>query len=600
MSTLFSAEKLPPVDYEYITSIDHYSRFIQTDLGYEWLSSKVWGVDIETSALHPTLGDIVTIQVAHTNAFAVVFDVHKIGHAALTGLLNPSFSRKKLVAHNAAFESMWFEHYGYTFRKPLFDTMLASQLYSCGHKHKHSLVALVSRYLGYTLPKDEQTSFKAGVELRTAQKEYAARDAAVLIDLRNILIPKLADAGLLEVAKIEFDAVPGVAEMTRMGVLYDWDKIESSLVSDLESAVHAAEETFWSSTTTLDRDLFGQQIRCNLASPKQAKELLERETNISLEGTGKDYLSLLDDPTGTLQRYLAISKLTKKAGMARDMKKYRNPNTDSVHSSFNQLRARTGRVSSSNPNMQQVPRGKEFREIVIARPGRKLVVADYSQIELRIIAELSDDPLMISTYRNDEDIHTRTGALCNNVTESEVTKNMRTAAKAINFGLSYGMGAPKLKMYARTNYGVDMSTSEAEQFVEAFFSSYTGIKDWHRRINPRNLPRVPIYSRTLSGRRRFLQESDRKLSTYANNPVQGTGADIQKYAIGLLFDRTRDMDCRLVLQVHDEIMIEVAEDQAEEAAHLLETTMIEAGERFLTKVPCKVEAAIGNSWAEAK
>ena len=249
-------------------------------------------------------------------------------------------------------------------------------------------------------------------------------------------------------------------------------------------------------------------------------------------------------------------------------------------------------MSCGSPNIQQIPRDLHFRACFAAPPGRKLVIADYSQIELRVAAQISGDGRMISAYQNGEDLHALTASLISNVPADSVTKVQRQAAKAVNFGLIFGMGAAGLQKYARQPYGVEMSLEQATGFRDSFFSAYPGIAAWHQRIKNAK----PTEERSLSGRK-FTFNQDSGAAGLYNTPVQGTAADIAKAALGILAKRTKGTSIRIIVVVHDEILLEAPEGEAGSAATMLKESMESAGNSILSDVPCMAEAKIADTWA---
>jgi len=271
--------------------------------------------------------------------------------------------------------------------------------------------------------------------------------------------------------------------------------------------------------------------------------------------------------------------------------------TGRIHTNFYPFLA-AGRYSSSDPNLQQIPRQKRYRLAFEAPPGRKIVVADYSQIELRLVAQISGDRLLMEVYRKGLDAHRQTASLVNEVALSEVSRDMRQSAKPVNFGLCYGMGAEKLVLYAMQAYGIALKLEDAERFRKRYFEGYSGVKEWHKRTL--NKGKQSGISRTLSGRIRYLEENAH--NEILNTPVQGSGADGLKAALPLVYERLKKYGGRakLVHMVHDEIVIE-SDDVPEELEALkvdLEEGMKEGMQPFLPSVPVVVEGAYGPSWAE--
>jgi DNA polymerase I len=268
--------------------------------------------------------------------------------------------------------------------------------------------------------------------------------------------------------------------------------------------------------------------------------------------------------------------------------------TGRLHPSYYQLGAYSGRFSCGNPNIQQIPRGKEFRDCFIPGNGCKLIIADYSQIELRVAAEIAQDNTMLEAYMQNMDLHALTASLIANKPIENISKQERQAAKAVNFGLIYAMGARGLQGYAKSVYGVDLSLKEAELFKSRFFNAYKGIAKWHDRMKRASGMRE---SRTLSGRRILFSEQP-GITALLNMPVQGTAADIVKRALGMLVPVTYRLGGSIVATVHDEILLEVPESAAEEASHELKRIMEAAGAYYLKKVPVVAETLIADSWAD--
>jgi DNA polymerase I len=243
--------------------------------------------------------------------------------------------------------------------------------------------------------------------------------------------------------------------------------------------------------------------------------------------------------------------------------------------------------------VQQIPRTVAFRRCFVAPPGSQLVIADYSQIELRVMAELSGDPRMLAAYQAGEDLHILTAALLLNKGMEQVTRAERQEAKAVNFGLLYAMGAEGLRTYAQHSYGVTLTADQAKAFHQGFFVAYAGVAQWQAQIRAA----MPLTeSRTLSGRRRQWAAPPRLAALY-NTPVQGGAADIIKHALGCLPQALHGTGAVLVGTIHDEILVEAPMDRATEVAQILKTTMEQAGQTYLSRVPVVADVRIASSWA---
>jgi DNA polymerase-1 len=546
----------------------------------EILAASVVGLDIETmgaNPLNPFASEIRLVQLA-VGGMTYVVDIATVPIKLLQPVLDQA---KTIVVHNGVFDFRHLAHAGLTLPADLGsrvrDTLVAAKVLTAGDDaefFKASLEEVCQRYLGIELDKTEQKSDWSG-ELTDAQVAYAAKDAAVLLPLREKLGGLLAEADLLGVARIENRAMVALVWLEDSGFRFDLDRLDA-LAKKTQADVEAAEAALL--------ELVGK--KANWSSPKQVLEVFH-DLGIEAGGTAEEVVKGIDHPIGPL--LLAYRKARKLAGMfGADYAKYVEPATGRVHADFKQLGSRAGRMSCKDPNLQQVPKAPEYRECFRAPAGRKLVKADYSQIELRIAAEISGDANLLEAYAAGEDLHALTARKV--LGAEEVTKAHRQAAKAVNFGLIYGMGATKLRGYARNTYGVEMTEDEATNYRQAFFEAYPGLLAWHR-----SMPYDPVDTRTLTGRRRLQVV---RFTEKLNSPVQGSGADGIKEALALLFERREQCPGAFPVNVvHDEIVVECDEDQVEKAKAWLEAAMVDGMSTLLTKVPVEVESVVSDSWA---
>jgi DNA polymerase-1 len=335
---------------------------------------------------------------------------------------------------------------------------------------------------------------------------------------------------------------------------------------------------------------------------------------VRVEATDDDTLAGIDHPlAGLLREYRAVAKRVGTYGRSWVDKHVWRDN--SVMPSWNQLGASSGRMSCSDPNLQQIPRESEYRRCFVAHPGNLLVKADYSQVELRIAAKVANEQVMIAAYRAGRDLHTMTAARILSKPEAEVTKADRQLAKAANFGLLYGMGWRGLKQYARANYGVALTDRQAQAYRSTFFGLYPALQKWHEATEAglRKLVAKDAGGshavHTLGGRRCVLSVSRRdgtgKLypnkTDALNTPVQGAGADGLKTAIALLWNRRAGCPSAVpLIFCHDEIVLEVPEADATSAAEWLRRCMVEAIAPLVAPVPVEVEVTVGRTWAGAE
>jgi len=340
---------------------------------------------------------------------------------------------------------------------------------------------------------------------------------------------------------------------------------------------------------------------CGIELPEDDKTKKKTLSQIALSEFNSD------DPTLALyrQRVKIETKLEHITKLLANI----NPVTNRIHSFYNQFGANSGRFTCTGAkqrtkkaakttyavNLQQVPRSKNFRECFVASPGYKLVICDYSQMELRLLAELADIPEMQEAYNKDIDLHTLTASLMNDCSIEEVSKQQRQMAKGANFGMIYGIGYARFKTYAAASFGLMLSLSESKVTHAKFHSSYPRLRQWHRERGAL-VQDGWCYTRTALGRRRLLSYDDAKMTIAANTLIQGTGADILKVALGALNEHVDDK-VRLVAVVHDEIVLEVKEDKAEEWQSKLSEIMVRAGDSVFNKTRLVAEAGIGEDWS---
>lgn len=500
---------------------------------------------------------------------------------------------KVKIFHNAKFDLQFLRKAGVC-AAPVFDTMLAAELLRpCGGPRKVSLAAVAEHYLGESLDKTEQTGDWGG-SLSASQLEYAALDSGILLRLWECLGKQLQDNGLERVAQIEFACAPALAWTEYDGICLDLEQWEA-LCADIQEQYEKSLKALYafSGEPVFQLTLWGTQeaVDVNFDSNTYVLRLL-RENGIRVPSTSRYSLAPYHNHplVKALTDYRRYAKLL--SGFLHPLPAQIHPVTGRLHPRYGQIGAYSGRMCCWGPNIQQIPRETRFRSCFIAPEGRKLVLADYSQIELRVAAQISGDVRMKGAYARGEDLHRLTASLISDTPSEQVSAAQRQAAKAVNFGLIFGMGAAGLQQYAAQSYGVDMTLEEAKKFRDSFFNAYAGISWWHHDLKVGTFRE----GRTLTGRK-FLFTPRSGVADMANTPVQGTAADILKRALGLLFEEIVDRDWKIVGIVHDEILMEVPEAEAMEAALRLKAVMEGAGKDILRSVPCVAEAKTADSWA---
>ena len=569
------------------------------------------GLDTETTELDPYTGRLRLIQLATPDGVVIV-DLDAFSNGDRGDLRNaPSLaplrnllaaSRPIKIAHNAKFDAKFIKHTLGTDLGGLFDTLLASQLIGAGDiEERHGLATVAERYLNEVVDKTERLS-NWNFELSEAQLQYAARDAAILVPLRDKLRERLLSESLRDVAELEFNCIMVVADIELTGFYMHKDRwLEQLAIVEKRRGQLSDELQDVLAEESSQGTLFGgpQRDEINLDSHQQLTKALERlgitvpdsTRNWKLQPLAAEYPVI-----GTLLEYRTVQKALTSYGQ--NMIDMINPTTGRLHADFRQIGAPTGRFSCTNPNIQQVPHAVEYRRCFSGHPfGRKLIIADYSQIELRILAEFSGDQGFTKAFNSGVDLHRLTAAEVFNVAVDQVTREQRDFAKRLNFGVVYGLGAQRFAMMT------GVSVSEAENLLRKYFATYRGLDTYlHDAANRAVRDRQ---ARTGSGRlvRFRYDEQDRQQISMTkrngkNTPIQGTSADILKRALRLLKDELRDTNAQIVNIIHDEIVVEADASEADDVARRVERAMCAAGEEYLKTVPVKVETEIADEWVK--
>jgi DNA polymerase-1 len=538
------------------------------------------GIDTETTGLDPR-ADRVRLLSLSTDAgdegrFTWLVDCFAVDPAPLWGVL----AEKELVGHNLLFDLQFLSPIGFVPAGTVRDTLHLAQLLSAGTTDRNTLALCCERYLGKALDKSEQTSDWSGA-LSDEQLAYAASDVDVLVPLLKAMSRKIVEAKLETIANIEQRCLPAVFWMAQHGVALDayrWRVLARDAEHDAEQLRGELDHAAPNRPGTLNG--------CspwNWNSTDQVQEVFGL-LGIKIEKADEDTLAAIDHPLAQLlRRYRDASK---RAGSFGDGWLSHVAADGRVYPTWRQMGAASGRMSCSDPNMQQLPRG-DHRRCVVAPAGHVLVKADYSQIELRIAAKISGDKALLDAYRRGDDLHTITAQRVLGI--QHVTKQHRQLAKAVNFGLLFGMSAKGFLQYAKSNYGIEMTLADAYRLREAFFRSHPGLAAWHRSI-----PSAAIDTRTLTGRRRL---DVRRFTEKLNTPVQGSGACGLKAALGLLWERRQQCPGAFpVLAVHDEILVEADADKADAAAAWLKQAMLDGMAPLIDPVAVEVEVTIGRTW----
>jgi DNA polymerase-1 len=616
--------KLPEAEVETVAArpvSGNYQTIFSKKKFFAWLKklekAKLIAFDTETDSLDYMNAQIVGLSFAIKEGEAAYLPVahdypgapDQLSRDEVLAALQPLLENPKVqkVGHHLKYDAHILANYGIRMGGMQYDSMLESYVLN-STATRHDMDSVASRYLGVETISFEDVAGKGAKQLTFNQVPleqagpYAAEDADITLRLHRELWRQLKELPTLRnlYEKIEQPLVPVLLRMERTGVLLDADLLQEQ---SAEIAVRLLE------LEKQSHEAAGQPF--NLGSPKQLQEILfEKQKLPIIRKTPKGQPSTAEDVLQELAEnyelprlildYRLLAKL--KSTYTDRLPEQINLRTGRVHTSYHQAVAATGRLSSSDPNLQNIPirtaEGRRIRQAFVATDGHRLLAADYSQIELRIMAHLSGDEGLLQAFANDQDIHRATAAEVFSVAPDDVSDDQRRSAKAINFGLIYGMSAFGL---ARQ---LNIRRSEAQDYVDLYFDRYPGVKAYMR--DTRQLARDQGFIETVFGRRLYLPEINARNSQrrqYAersaiNAPMQGTAADIIKMAMVQVDDWIqRDAtDIRLLMQVHDELVLEVPESRVEAASERIGELMTGAA---TLKVPLKVDLGSGANWDEA-
>ena len=607
-------------DYVTIENLEQLEAMLE-----ELRAAKRFAVDTETTSLRPLQATIVGVSFSARagRAFYVPFNaqppVDPAGPESLLERLAPILTdpNLELCAQNAKYDWLVFAGSGLELPPPAFDTMVAS-FSIAGSSRAHNLDSLALHYFNLTKIPTKELIGSGAKQITMAEvpvetvAEYACEDAETTWRLREALDPELDEAEARDLfATLEMPLVPVLTRMEQHGIAVDTPLLESldkELTRDMQTAedrIHelAGEVFNVASTKALGQILFEKlqiQEQAGVKKPKRTKT-----------GYSTDAATLQQNYADIeiVQRLLHFRELSKlKSTYVEALPRYVNPDTGRIHCSFSQVAAATGRLASSDPNLQNIPvrteRGRRLREAFVPRApeggteGWVFLAADYSQIELRVMAHLSGDDLLREAFAEGRDIHASTAAVIFDVEPEDVDRTMRSQAKVINFGLLYGMGPQRV---ARET---DMTVPEAKDFIDRYFASFPTVKDWMERTVAD--ARSNGYVETLMGRRRRIPDiasNNQRVRAMAENaalntPVQGSAADIIKRAMIDLDRRLGETGspAKMLLQVHDELLLEVPEEALDETRALVVDCMENAVQ---LDVPLVVDAGVGKNWLEA-
>ena len=567
--------------------------------------------DTETTSLNEFEAELIGMSFSYRKGLAYYVPVPENREEALAVLdiFKPFFESEEVlkIAHNFKFDYKILAQYDVEIRGALFDTMIAH--YLLNPDGRHGMDYLSEIYLKYQPISIESLIGKKGKNQKTlrevsleTQTNYAAEDADVTFQLYEVFSPQLKKENLEELFhKVEMPLMKILAKMELAGISLDTDWLSRESV-DLENDLRELEQKIF--------ELSGEEF--NMNSPKQLGEILfeklkldpkAKKTKTGQYSTSEEVLQKLAYKHEIIQHILKYRTYQKlKSTYVDALPSEIEPKDNRVHTTFSQTTAATGRLSSLNPNLQNIPirtaRGQQIRGAFVAEEGKKIISADYSQIELRLIAELSGEDNMIKAFQNGEDIHASTASKLFKIPLDQVDKTQRSQAKTVNFGIIYGQGAFALAEQT------GLSRTEAKQMIDSYYENYPKLKIFMTEQVEK--ARKNGFVETILGRKRHLKDINSNNFVVrghaernaVNAPIQGSAADVIKVAM-INIDRALSeggFKTKMLLQVHDELLFEVPEEEIEPIKALIKEKMESA---VKTKVPLIVEVGVGNNWLEA-
>ena len=602
--------------FESLKTTPHEYKLIETEedahkLFDFFITKQILCLDTETTSINPIDAELVglSFSVEEGKAFYVAIPAERKKAERIVNIFKPLYENTKIlkIGQNIKYDMEVLMNYGVRLAAPMFDTMLAH--YVLQPEQKHNMDILAETLLNYqTIHIDELIGPKGKSQknMRDISPadicDYAAEDADITLRLYNVLKPRLKEADVEDLFyNIEMPLVPVLAEMEMNGVLLD------------TNALAETSKVFTDRMTQIEKNIYelaGHQF--NIASPKQVGEVLfgemkivdkPKKTKTGQYVTSEEVLQQLRSKAPIVDHILEHRGLKKLLGTYVDaLPKLINPHTGHIHTSFNQAVTATGRLSSSDPNLQNIPvrgeDGKEIRKCFIPEPGCLFFSADYSQIELRVMAHLSGDKNMIEAFREGYDIHAATAARIYKEDINDVTRDQRTKAKRANFGIIYGI----------TVFGLaerlEISRDEAKQLIDGYFETFPQVHDYMEKA--KQLAREHGYAETFFHRRRYLPDITSHNATVRNfaernainAPIQGSAADIIKIAMVRIFERFRreEIKSKMILQVHDELNFSVLPEEKERVEKIVLEEMQNA---YPLQVPLVADSGWGENWLEA-
>lgn len=574
------------MNYQYITKQEDVGQHVERMENYP-----IKYIDTETTGLDPYTSKIRLLQIYTEGNPVLIFDLFRIKDLSLfiKFFINENKKHHLYVGHHLKFDSKFFLYNLKNTPEHVYCTMLADQvLYAGKNGYRYRLKDLSERYLNKSIDKKCQSEGWYYPILSEEQLKYASTDVLILKRIRDIQQRLLEKENLLEVAMLEFQCIEPIASMELQGILVDAKKL-------LELHQFLSKEK-----TRLEQQLKSIFGSINIYSPQQIKSAFEKH-NIYVESTNKITLLPLCEEFEPIKWLLQCRSARKKIQKIEELNSLIHKKTQRIHTNFYQLSdgnhgASTGRISSADPNMQNIPSFYKFRKCFVSSDGNLLFCGDYSQIEVRTMAKIANDEALQRTFLNGKDVYKMVAAspFLLNKSIDGVTKAERTKIKEAVLGLLFGMGVSKLKETLMGKHQIKISKQEALNILNGLLTEWDGVKNYHNTVKSQR----PKVTRTIMGRCKHFPSFN--YNEIINAPIQGTAADIIKKAIVALYQKLKQSSAKILLSVHDEILLEASEKDKEDILYLQKTIMEQVGEELLSPVPVIVNCSYGSSWDDKK
>jgi len=616
-SSLFGEEAISPIgERASIESVDHNYIVLENNSDIQEFVKKIntlseFCFDSETTNINPLDAELVALTFSWEKGSGYLIHIPESqqGTKAILEIVRPVFENPDTlkIGQNMKFDIQVLANYGIEVRGPLFDTMIAHYLLEPDMRHNMNLLS--ETYLGYSPVHIESLIGEKGNSQKNMRsvpveklKEYAVEDADVTLQLKNVFEPRIKTEGLGDLAHdIEMPLISVLAKMERNGVILNLEDLKAITINLREDIISLEKEIY---------TLAGTEF--NISSPKQLGDILflrlKLDDNARITKT-KQFITNEEILQRLTSKHPIVDKVLEYRGLKKLLTTYVealpllvDKRTGRIHTSFNQAVASTGRLSSNNPNLQNIPvkdeRGREIRKAFIPEKGHIFFSADYSQIELRLMAHLSKDKSMVADFLSGNDIHAATASKIFGVDIKDVTREMRSRAKTANFGIIYGI----------SSYGLSerltIGRKEAKELIDGYFNSYPGVKIYMDESIKK--ARDVGFVTTMFGRKRYLRDIHSRNQVVRGNaernainaPIQGSAADIIKIAMVRIYNRMKseNFSSKMILQVHDELIFEVVTSELEK---LKELVVYEMSNAVKLDVPLMVDWGTGNNWFEA-